>query len=498
MPSGMTQRRHGVAIISEAIIVLGVLAISMIFILLSTQIIGFQANTAISDIGNRMVEDISDHIETTRGYKGTSEVVYRPQIDQYRLTVKQNSFLQIVMPGQNVTSTQFEGLNITETTIVNADSICIRQHDQHVELEAGNCTNIDLSDFCADGRCTDGLCQPEYGEDCTVMDCACPGDASDDAANSTCMPDYDAEGYIGGPSGADDTVELGCVTDARTWKQAKGEQCDVDFECKQTDENGEPMRCSPATSDSGLSGNYCCPEGFNYAGPDEGCVYVNKLHLVFVPLQYQDGEASQFQDWVENEYLNMWLDDLPVSRSDIRVDILDPSQVDNSEIGSSSNGDCPASDINLAIAEANEHVSANYDHAVGIYKETSQCGLAYCSMSSPMYESQNLATGSVSSSANPSIGWGAGVAAQEIAHNWGFNHIPPYECNTAPSACGGQRKYGCPNSYDSDYMQNSLGPLNDYWSQEEDCIKELFKAMGWAALSGFSASDSSCDIHAIS
>ena len=471
--------RKGVSIISEVILAIGIIGVAILFSLVATDIIDFSRGSFTGSAQQGMLEDISFRIDTITSSSGETRFTYNPTFSQYTLETRENRTLEIQLEGEETQSATFHAVRLRDTFIEGSEAICIHGNSREIAIDPGNCSSSGLTDICEDG-CDLQECRPDLGADCTTPACTYPEDAESPDASEYCDPAYDPD-YI---SGENSTVGIGWVNQSFVGSQGEGDQCTESFECTGS------MECSQSAP-SGPSGSYCCPSGLSYAGPSEGCTYVNRFHLVFVPLQYNSGEEDEFEDWVENEYLPLWLDDLPVSRSDIKVDIIAPSDVDNSAVGSSGDGDCPSSDINLAVAEANAHVSGNYDHAVGIYKETSQCGLAACGA----YESQSISQGSVSASANPSLGWGPAVAAQEVAHNWGFNHIPPYECSTT---CGGQRKYGCPTGHTSDYMQNSPGVMNDYFGQAEDCIKELFKAEGWANLPDFSQSDSSCDIHVIS
>lgn len=470
----------GLTITSEIIMALGMIVLAVVFSLVSSQVIGSQQSGIFSSVQEGMAQDIADNIEQIESFSGSTQITYETPIDLYTLQMKDGK-IELDIEGEETKEVRIQTAELEQNKVENADNICISRGDK-VKIEAGRCETIETSDLCAGGGCNPNQCMSNFGEDCSNAGCSCG--EQDSPASSVCAynhdPNYDPE-YI---DGGDPVVDLSCINEDYVGVQEEGGRCNYDFECSSS------LSCNPSAP-SGPSGSYCCPSGLSYAGSDDGCKFVNRFHLVFVPLQYSDGEKSQFNNWVEDEYLDMWLEDLPVSRDQIKVDILDPSQVDNSQIQSTGNGDCPTADINLAKGEANNHVTSNYDHAVGIYKDTSLCGLASCGD----YENMGTSKGSVSAAENPSVNWGPGVAAQEIAHNWGFNHIPPYECN---DLCGGQRKYSCPNDKTSDYMQNSQGALNDYFSQEEDCIKELFKAKGWAQLPDFSKSDSSCKIHVIS
>jgi hypothetical protein len=479
-------------IISEALLAIGTIMVAIAFVFVGGNIVSFQSEGLFSSTQNQLSQEVSGVVNGLPDTKGSFSTTYEPSIGSYTLTVQEHRTVVAEIPGQESSSTTFLDYYLENTRISDAEQICVSKSGSRINFSEGNCDSGGLSNFCADGRCVNDICQPGKGETCSNSggDCMCPVDAESDEASGVCDSDYEAESFIDADTSGEDTTELGCVKKDYVDVQEVGEQCSQDFECVEQNDAGTQVTCNPSAP-SGPSGNYCCPSGLSYAGSGQGCKFVNRFHLVFVPLQYGDGENSQFESWVEDEYLDMWLDDLPVERSEIRVDIIEPNEVDNSAIQSSGNGDCPTGDINLVLNEANSHVSSNYDHAVGIYKDTSQCGLAYCGD----YENEVISKGSVSSSENPSIGWGPTVAAQEIAHNWGFNHIPPYECN---SLCGGQRKYSCPTDKTSDYMQNSGGPLNDYFDEEEDCIKELFKSQGWAQLPDFSKSDSSCQVNLIS
>ncbi len=482
----MTRRhRRGITVLAESVLAIGIIGVAVLFALVAGNIIGFQTGGFFASSQENIADDISSRIGQMQGLNGTTAVEYRPGIDQYVLTVQEESIISVQLPNRDVRSQRFETVRIENTRIEDANTICIRRTPRTVRLTAGNCSTGTLDDFCTDGNCINGVCQPEYGETCSNApgDCPCSPSVGEDASDH-CQPGYTAAGYIDSPRGGSgdgtvDTVARQCVNQSFVGVQDETDRCNQEFECSGS------MTCTPGLG-AASGENYCCPSGLTYDPDEDECRFVDRLYLVFVPLQYSDSEDGAFRDWVNNQYLPLWLDDLPVSRSGIRVEILDPAQVDNSQIQSSGSADCPVGDINLAVSEANAHASGNFDHAVGVYKDVTSCGLAYCGS----YTSTTFAQGSV----NPGPGslWGPGVAGQEIAHNWGFNHIEPYNCATT---CGGTRKYSC-STNSGDYMQN-VGTLNDYKPQEEDCIKEVFVHEDWTEIPSFSAADSTCMKHII-
>ncbi|MDY6778068.1 MAG: hypothetical protein SVU32_05340, partial [Candidatus Nanohaloarchaea archaeon] len=175
-PSPLDNSTKGLSILSEAILAIGVIAIAIMFALITGNIIGFQSQGFFTGSQQEITDDISSRIDMISAYNGTTAITYQPTVSQYRLRVTEQSIISVQLPNQGTQSTSFEDVKLENTRIEDAETLCIRKKGQKIAITAGNCSTTQLSNFCANGRCINGQCQPERGETCgnAPADCSCP------------------------------------------------------------------------------------------------------------------------------------------------------------------------------------------------------------------------------------------------------------------------------------------------------------------------------------
>lgn len=266
----------GVAIISEAILAIGVIVVSALFVMVSGDIIDFQTSSVQASNQQQILEGISHRIDVLDGYGTSSSTTYETGSTSYTLAASIHT-LSVRKDGETVASKTFTSHNLEPVTIRNAKKLCIGLDGEEVSIEQGACDR-DTTDLCANGRCKgNGDCEIEQGETCK-SDCQCPtedGDTPDyasEAANYTCLPEYTS------------TTQIGCVTDAKTWTQSKGDSCDYNFECKKS------LTC---TDDKTGNGKHCCPDGEAWNG--DQCIDSQIFDIVYVPVNYDSSDLSDYQ-----------------------------------------------------------------------------------------------------------------------------------------------------------------------------------------------------------
>jgi len=459
--------RKGVSIVSEAIIIIGVIAVALIFVLLSTQMISSQAEGAISDIGERMIDDISAHIETMEGFKGVTTVEYQPQIGQYRLTVKENSRIELKLPGQNITTARFQNANISNTQFANADVMCIKSTERNVTISSGNCTSTDLANFCAGGRCKDGICQQEYGETCAVADCSCPDDVeSGGPATETCQPGYTPGGYIGGSG--EPTADIGCVTDEYVGAQGEGDQCQYNFECQGS------MECNPTAGTASVD-KACCPAGQGWDGTE--CVERQVLDVVYIPVHYDSMGA--FQSDVDSNY-DKFTSSSPVDT--ISVERYTPSSFSDSATCEALNNDgfngCsldpPGGSCWGLIKNCANDVFGNddWDRVEAICGDPGQCNSENGISKDICGVAQNIparAEVSHSPSAEPDC---QSTSPHELGHTFGLEHITAPGCDVPAGACGGPNSDDCGDANGDSYHMSYCNLRSQYGPAARQHLEE--------------------------
>jgi hypothetical protein len=474
------------------------------------------------------LNELQQGIERLDQFERDTAVRYEPGLDQYRLELS-GAGIQLHHPTHGTAQAPLPGVNVSPATVTDSRSICIANDDGQIYLHPGNCTSIDATTACADGRCINDICQPGLGETCRTTDCGCSDSQYPDSnaaarASRICQPDYQPGSYMKAKTGEQDgTVSpLGCVDTDFVNTQEETDQCTKDFEC-----SGD-LTCTPAAGKDSTSSN-CCPEGMNYDPSTGTCRYQDRLKLVFVPINR--ATTTGFRTYVDTTVLPNWLNDLPVSRDEIQVEIIDPDVVDRDwwapyfelddqtvreqaarwDIDTANRTDkelrrqvrlkLAHKDIGTAKLVASKHrPNVNPDHIIGIYGRTPEFGLGECGnwdCTGDQCELTFLPSGSVASPANRNQVLGWGLPGQEIAHNWGFNHILPYAQDMNDTSCDAPRKYSASYS-PNDYMQNQ-DPLTDYKPQEQHCIREVFIDQGWINDPEYTPPNSSiaCDRHLV-
>ena len=280
----------GMTIVSEALLAVGIIMVSMAFVLVGGNIISFQTEGLFGSTQNQMPDQISSLIRELPRSSGEFSTTYEPSIETYTLQVQENRTLTADIPDAGRASTEFLDYRIQNTVIRNAEEICIRKESRKISLTRGSCDAGNLSNFCANGRCINNECQPGKGETCgnSGGDCTCPGDAQSNDASSTCKPDYRAENFINAPGAGDGNIDstkpIGCVKQDYVNAQSTGERCEYNFECKGTDV------CS---STSSSVNKHCCPSGQSWDGSQ--CIDTQIFDIVYVPVNFDSGNLGDYQ-----------------------------------------------------------------------------------------------------------------------------------------------------------------------------------------------------------
>lgn len=278
----------GMTIISEALLAIGIIMVAIAFVLVGGNIISFQTEGLFSSTQNQLSEEVTGVINGLPSASGTFSTTYEPSIDTYTVTVQEHRSITAEVPGQETSSTSFLALRLENTRISSADKICITKRGNTVNFTEGSCSTGGLDSFCRNGRCVNGVCQPERGETCSNSggDCVCPDDSEYGEASNICMPDYQAEDFIEGSDNdaPDSTEPIGCVKDEFVGTQETGERCSYNFECQAS------LTCS-STSES--VDTRCCPEGETWNG--DQCIESQVFDIVYVPVNYDSSDLGEYQ-----------------------------------------------------------------------------------------------------------------------------------------------------------------------------------------------------------
>ena len=392
-------------IVSEALLAIGIIMVSMAFVLVGGNIISFQTEGLFQSTQNRIPAQISKLVREMPSASGTYSTTFQPSIESYTLQIQSNRTITAEVPDAGRSSTTFLDYRMENTVIRNAEEICITKKSDNVSITSGSCQTDNLNNFCANGRCINGICQVNRGETCANSggDCTC---------NTQCQPDYEANSHMNPITGAgdntDDTNQKECVLPRFVGSQDNsGDKCEYDFECG-TD-SGQDLQCNSATGSSGLSNSYCCPQGKNWNGSQ--CEDVDKLKLVFVPLNTKNGDynygngVSTQSSFFEQVY--------PVSSQDVKFEKL--TQTCNVPVDQNS---CSNDDRRNTLQKVQDCAinqgHGNADHYVGMFQNN------ICQNIGP--SNKDVAGWSVPTT--PSVVSEAGfkeVTAHEIGHNYGLN-----------------------------------------------------------------------------
>lgn len=123
------------SIISEVLLAIGVIVVSILFVLVAGNIISFQASDVTSISQQKMVEDIENIISTIKGFNGNTSAAYRMRTPAYTLEVRNQSIIRLKTPNEAVSSEFLQGLTVRGGTIVNNETICITKSGDTVWIQ---------------------------------------------------------------------------------------------------------------------------------------------------------------------------------------------------------------------------------------------------------------------------------------------------------------------------------------------------------------------------
>lgn len=302
----------GLTIVSEAILSLGIILVSIAFALVAGQVVDLQAQSLFSSTETGFADRLSGRVGQLADTNATYTTTFEPEIDTYTVRSEGKSTLTVDLPQTESEEIGFLSVNVESPRISDAEQICISRTGDNVSLTSGPCSSDVLSDFCEDGDCINDICQPERGETCDNSggDCRCPEDSTTEAASGECLPDYKAGDYMdeegAGDGQADSTEPIGCVQQRFVGAQERGERCAEEFECQGS------LSCNPSAPTASVSGDFCCPQGKSWdpnAGPNGNgkCVSRQVFDVVYVPIKMDSPDSQKYkqtadrtQDVLEN------------------------------------------------------------------------------------------------------------------------------------------------------------------------------------------------------
>lgn len=136
--------RRGLSSTAEILLVLGVVILAIGFLPVATKVIGSQAQSVSADQQREIAMDLSDRIATVTSHATQNiTVTYRPPVQQYVLTVKEQDTIAVQLPNTETQSTTIQDVTIENTQIEDADAICIRRYEDTVRLTEGVCPHLD-------------------------------------------------------------------------------------------------------------------------------------------------------------------------------------------------------------------------------------------------------------------------------------------------------------------------------------------------------------------
>jgi len=137
----MMKSRKGVSAVSEALLALGVIVVSVMFVLVASNIVSFQTERATLAGQRKLPENLRTMIETMKSMDGEVYHTYEPEQDIYRLDVQDGAFLTVQTPGDASNYSEFisEPIEIENGYIEDADSICIKKQGSEYILAEGEC-----------------------------------------------------------------------------------------------------------------------------------------------------------------------------------------------------------------------------------------------------------------------------------------------------------------------------------------------------------------------
>ncbi len=228
----------GISILSEIILAVGIIAAASIFFIIGYNFLGYETTQSYSFTQTRFLEDLGNKIDTAYAFKGITTVQYKVPIGVYTLK-GQNNTLILKTPGKETDSYKLFSGKLKDFEVSDKKFLCLHFFNKTVTVEGGNCSDLGVGkDFCADSRCVDGVCTPEYGETCKSPDCNC--------SSNICAPDYSKKKCLD---------EKGCVDKSCVGVLKRNDSCEYDWECGVY--NGNKMSCKPSKINPSNKG--CCP-----------------------------------------------------------------------------------------------------------------------------------------------------------------------------------------------------------------------------------------------
>ncbi len=244
--------RKGIAILTEIILSVGIIAAGAIFFLVGYDFLGHETQTAYKYTELQFLLDIGNRIDTSSSQLGRTTVEYRVPFDVYSLKGENNILTLQTADNPSPSHTLLE-FNLKDFNISDQDYICLYFKNKTAVVEPGECPNLNVSDdFCANLRCVDGICTSDYGENCLSPDCNCSG--------GICQPHYKTECLD----------SKGCVKEECVGVLNYSNTCKYSWECGTFED--DQMNCKP--SKNNISNKGCCPpdEVWNGTQCTIGCV----------------------------------------------------------------------------------------------------------------------------------------------------------------------------------------------------------------------------------
>jgi hypothetical protein len=376
----------GLTILSEILLAVTVIAITVILAMVASGAIGGQIQSIFQQQERGFVQEIDTYIEQTRTASGEIAVTYSPSVSDYSIRV-QNQTVEIEVKNDITTYRPLISVEDTEGRISDADNLCFNKTEQTLRIQEGGCDKQIDEDLCENG-CGPNVCRPDLGEDCTNLGCNYPEDAEDSGETiNICKPEYNP-GYIneGEPTG-----EVGWVRSDYQGVQEEGDRCEYGWEC------GSGLNCGSGAQ------SRCCPNGEEWNGT--ACEQPYEYRLAFVPL---NSRFSSFDSAVDSQ-AEVFIQNYPLKSCSDKVKIEKISEVCDVSVSTGSNS-CSSSQkfqIVEKVQECVDNSGIKYDKAVGLFGEVT-CG--------PGWSYGPGTFDSVISTAGFDL-----VTAHEIGHEYGLN-----------------------------------------------------------------------------
>lgn len=226
----------GIVITSELLLALGAIIAAIVFFMVGSGMVGFQISQFFSFSETRVLTDLTNRIDRASGEPGLTKLQYNMPVGTYTLKAGGNS-LNFKTPNSKLKKSKLYGLEISDTEVRDEEYICVTIENSSINIKGGECEGLGpSSNFCANLRCVNGVCQPEYGEDCKNPDCSCA---------TACCP--------GVPSNKKD--EKGCLKGDFFESGEEGEKCG---NCPEICNSS--LNCTPTSPDFDSFSGACCPD----------------------------------------------------------------------------------------------------------------------------------------------------------------------------------------------------------------------------------------------